>query len=167
MRFHEIREFAVPGINFDEAVPGTDPVTGRPLGVAKPGVLDTVKDLYNRITKKPKGISPLNPLKSMQITQPFKPGHMGVDLRAAVGTPLYAPEAGVVQLLRGQRAGLYIELTTATGVHKFMHLSEFKVPNGAQVQAGNIIALTGNTGVTTGPHLHWELWVDGKPRSAL
>jgi murein DD-endopeptidase MepM/ murein hydrolase activator NlpD len=166
MRFHEIREFSVPGITLDEAIPGVDPVTGKPLGVKKPGVVDTIKDLLG-IKNKAHGIAPMNPLKSMLITQGFHDNHKGVDLRAAVGTPLYAPEAGTVQLLRGQRAGLYIELTTATGVHKFMHLSEYTVPNGAEVKAGQKIGLTGNTGVTTGPHLHWEYWVDGRPRSAV
>ena len=167
MRFYQIREFTVPGINFNEAAPpGTDPATGRPIGVEKPGVVDTLKHLLN-IKNKVHGIAPMNPLKAMLITQGFHDNHKGVDLRAAVGTPLYAPEAGTVQLLRGQRAGLYIELTTATGVHKFMHLSEYTVPNGAEVKAGQKIGLTGNTGITTGPHLHWEYWVDGKPRSAI
>lgn len=169
MRFHEIRQFTVPGVNFNEAVPDTDPVTGKPNRVEKPGVVDTIKNLFGIKPDKPRGVvplNPLNPLKTMLVTQPFHDQHKGVDLRAAVGTPVYAPQDGTVQLLKGRRAGLYIELTTASGVHKFMHLSNFSVANKAQVKAGEEIALTGNTGISTGPHLHWEYWVDGRPTDA-
>ena len=166
MRFHEIREFTVPGIALNEGVPGTDPVTGKPLGVKTPGIWDTIKGLFPSDDKPGSGIgrlNPLNPLKNIEITQPFKGfTHNGVDLRAAVGTPVYAPEDGVVKQMKGFRAGLYIELHTSTGVHRLMHLSKYSVEDGAKVRAGTEIAKSGNTGVLTGPHLHWEYWVDGK-----
>jgi len=173
MRFHEVRQFDVPGISLTEqAVPGTDPVTGRPLGVAKPSIWDTISGVFkDKDTKKPQnpekpepsGIPALNPLKKMISTQDFKGWqHQGVDLRATVGTPIYAPEDGVVKLLKGFRAGLYIELTTATGLHRFMHLSTYSVKDGEKITAGTELGLTGNTGVSTGPHLHWEYWIDGK-----
>jgi len=47
MRFYEVREFTVPGVNFNEAVTGTDPVTGKPLGVqAAPGIIDRIKGFF-------------------------------------------------------------------------------------------------------------------------
>ena len=53
MRFHEIRDFTVPGINFNEVTSGIDPATGAPLGkVENPGILDRIKGFF---TTKPKG----------------------------------------------------------------------------------------------------------------
>ena len=47
MRFHELRQFTVPGINFNEAVPGTDPVTGKPSGTPPaPGIVDRIKGFF-------------------------------------------------------------------------------------------------------------------------
>lgn len=47
MRFHEVRQFTVPGINFNEAVPGTDPVTGAPLSkTTQPGIVDRIKGFF-------------------------------------------------------------------------------------------------------------------------
>ena len=163
MRFHEIREFTVPGVEFSEGTPDIDPVTGKPLGTpSSPGIWDRISDIFKSKDSKPDPISKLNPLKNMLITQKFKGlVHNGVDLRAAVGTPVYAPEDGIVKQMKGFRAGLYVELTTATGVHKFMHLSQYSAANGSKVKAGDEVALSGNTGFSTGPHLHWEYWVDG------
>lgn len=175
MRFHEVRQFDVPGIELTEAdIPNIDPVTGRPKNFTKPSIWDTISGVFkDKDTKKPEKIQPsgipaLNPLKKMISTQDFKGWqHQGVDLRATVGTPIYAPEDGVVKLLKGYRAGLYIELTTATGLHRFMHLSTYSVKDGAQITAGTELGLTGNTGISTGPHLHWEYWINGKPIDPL
>ena len=172
MRFHEIRKFTVPGVEFAEAAPGTDPATGKPLGQKdSSNILDKITGIFKRKDDdKPvsQGAAALNPLKNMRVTQAFKGlTHNGVDLGAAVGTPVYAPEAGTVKQMKGFRAGLYIELTTATSVHKFMHLSQYSVADGAKVKAGAEIALTGNTGFSTGPHLHWEKWVDGRAVNPL
>lgn len=173
MRFHEVRQFDVPGIELTEAdIPNIDQVTGRPKNFTRPSIWDTISGVFkDKDTKNPQnpekpepgGIPALNPLKKMISTQDFKGWqHQGVDLRATVGTPIYAPEAGVVKLLKGYRAGLYIELTTATGLHRFMHLSTYSVKDGEKITAGTELGLTGNTGISTGPHLHWEYWIDGK-----
>ena len=93
-----------------------------------------------------------------------------MDLVAAPGTALLAPEDGVV-LDEGAwlRAGEMIKLQTATGIHKFMHLApkSILVQKGQRVRQGDRIAQTGNTGRTTGPHLHWELWVNNQPVNPL
>lgn len=171
MRFHEIREFTVPGTDFNEATPGTDPATGKPQGAKNSGgAWDTITSIFKGKDKdKPSSpVGRLNPLKVMTVGQGFKGAvHQGVDLPTVVGTPVYAPEDGVVKLLKGFRAGLYVELTTATGVHKFMHLSKYSVRDGARVRAGDELALTGDTGFSTGPHLHWEYWVNGKAINPL
>lgn len=171
MRFHEIREFTVPGMDFNEASGGTDPVTGKPVGLATPNIWNTITGLFKGDKKpedKPSSKDKVTPLKTMRVTQTFKGStHNGVDLGALEGTAVYAPEDGVVKQMKGVRAGLYVELTTATGVHKFMHLSQYSTKDSAQVRAGDEIAKTGNTGFTTGPHLHWEYWVNGRAVNPL
>jgi murein DD-endopeptidase MepM/ murein hydrolase activator NlpD len=84
--------------------------------------------------------------------------HQGYDMAAPVGTPVIAPAGGVVTLAD---TDLYYEGGTIFLDHGhgllsvFMHLSEVSVAPGDKVARGDMIARTGNTGRSTGPHLHW------------
>lgn len=91
--------------------------------------------------------------------------HNGTDFAVPVGTPVKAPQSGVVQAAgnRGGREGVFVVINSGDKVHKFFHLSKVMVSNGDQVDAGDVIALSGNTGYSTGPHLHWETHVAGRP----
>jgi len=86
--------------------------------------------------------------------------HQGFDLATPVGTPVRAPAAGIVTLADPD---LYYEGGTIFLDHGhgllsvFMHLSEVDVAAGASVARGDLIARTGNTGRSTGPHLHWAV----------
>jgi len=88
-----------------------------------------------------------------------KSQHLGLDFRASIGTPVHATNAGTVILARP----LYFEgncvmLDHGQGlVTIYMHLSEFKVKEGENVKAGQLIALSGWTGRSTGPHLHFAV----------
>ncbi len=86
--------------------------------------------------------------------------HRGLDMATPVGTPLAAPLGGVVTLadLDLYYEGGTIFLDHGHGlVSVFMHLSGVTVEPGDIVQAGEVIGATGNTGRTTGPHLHWAV----------
>lgn len=83
--------------------------------------------------------------------------HPGVDIPIPVGTPIRCPEDGVVEIATfHEKAGNYINVKTASGKQRFLHLSKMNVKAGDKVSAGDIIGLSGNTGLSTGPHLHWE-----------
>jgi murein DD-endopeptidase MepM/ murein hydrolase activator NlpD len=88
-----------------------------------------------------------------------KSQHLGLDFRVGTGTPVHATNAGTVILARP----LYFEgncvmLDHGQGlVTIYMHLSEFKVKEGEKVAAGQLIALSGGTGRSTGPHLHFAV----------
>ncbi len=93
--------------------------------------------------------------------------HQGQDIAAAEGTPVLAPWAGVVEHVRYQRrgAGWYIVLD-GDGEDRdyvFMHLrrGSILVTAGQHVSAGEQLAQVGNTGASSGPHLHFEIWVGG------
>ena len=95
--------------------------------------------------------------------------HLGIDVPLDVGTPIIAPASGRITLARtgSKSAGNYLELLHDTGqgfrLYRFMHLEKFMVKRGQDVEKGQTIALSGNTGRSTGPHLHYEIKVDVKP----
>lgn len=91
--------------------------------------------------------------------------HKGVDIGAPVGTHIYASADGKVIKTDFQHngAGNYVKIDHGNGVESlYMHMSEFAVKVGDQVSAGDIIGYVGNTGVSSGPHLHFELRVNGE-----
>lgn len=89
--------------------------------------------------------------------------HAGVDIPGPVGTPVYATADGVVD--HAERSGGYgnmIEIDHGKGIAtRYGHLSKILVSDGAHVTRGQLIALMGSTGRSTGPHLHYEVRIDG------
>lgn len=102
------------------------------------------------------------------VSRPFQPtrGHFGLDLAVAVGTPVRALHAGTVVLAAETRnGGLVLALQHAGGyLSVYQHNSQLTRQVGERVAAREVVALSGNTGtVTSGPHLHVEIWRDGVP----
>jgi biotin carboxyl carrier protein len=95
--------------------------------------------------------------------------HEGIDVTAPTGTPIQSPAAATV-VAAGWEAGYgnVIELDHGFGIRtKFAHASRVLVRRGERVARGEIIAEVGNTGLATGPHLHYEVHVNGKPVDPL
>jgi murein DD-endopeptidase MepM/ murein hydrolase activator NlpD len=92
--------------------------------------------------------------------------HTGLDFPADVGTRILAAAGGVVQLTETHPAyGNMIELDHGNGlVTRYAHASKLMVRAGDIVKRGQLIAEVGNTGRSTGPHLHFEVLVDGVPQ---
>lgn len=87
-------------------------------------------------------------------------GHNGIDYAVPVGTPVRAVADGVVAMVDEDVSyGRYVRVWhEALRLHSFYaHLSEQRVLVGQRVRAGELVALSGNTGNSTGPHLHYEL----------
>jgi murein DD-endopeptidase MepM/ murein hydrolase activator NlpD len=94
---------------------------------------------------------------------PYTSYHGGVDLRGPTGAPVYAPAGGTVLMaealtVRGNAVLLDHGWGVLTG---YWHLSTIEVQVGQQVAQGDVIARVGSTGLSTGAHLHWEMWVGG------
>ena len=93
--------------------------------------------------------------------------HKGLDIKAPSGTPIYAPKDGIVlqgtDNFRGRKTyGNVLVLQTDGNIQTvFAHLDSWEVPQGSKVTAGQLIARVGNTGNSTGPHVHIETLVDG------
>ncbi len=94
---------------------------------------------------------------------PVESFHGGTDLGGGVGVPIYAAAAGRVALaepltVRGNAVLLDHGLGLFSG---YWHLNQIAVTEGQQVQRGDLLGYLGNTGLVTGPHLHWEIRLQG------
>lgn len=89
--------------------------------------------------------------------------HNGIDLGADMGTPIGAFAAGTVEYVgQSQTYGNYFQLDHGDGIKSFYaHCSKVCVQTGQMVEQGAVVALVGDTGNTTGPHLHFELKCGG------
>jgi murein DD-endopeptidase MepM/ murein hydrolase activator NlpD len=94
--------------------------------------------------------------------------HAGIDFGAAVGSQVRAAVDGVVESA-GEAHGYGQRVVLKHGGFEttYNHLSEIRVDVGAKVRQGEIIALSGNSGLSTGPHLHFEYRIDGDPVDPL
>lgn len=107
--------------------------------------------------------SPFNPNRRHPVTGRVRP-HKGVDFSVSQGTPIIAPADGTVEKVAYQAggAGRYVVLRHGREYQTvYMHLSKPLVKAGQTVKKGERIALSGNTGISTGPHLHYEFHING------
>lgn len=116
------------------------------------------------------------PLKSVYVTQYFGDtafartaaykgnGHNGIDLRASIGTPVYASLSGTVQetnlgAVKNCQYGKWVLIKHANGLTTlYAHLSQVSVVPGEAVSTGELIGYSGDTGYATGPHLHFTVY---------
>ena len=89
--------------------------------------------------------------------------HAAVDLAAPIGTPVYASQAGRIKHSETTAGGLQAVVTGANGIKTgYAHLDRYATSNDAFVDKGDLIAFTGNTGFSTGPHLHITHYRNGE-----
>lgn len=90
--------------------------------------------------------------------------HNGIDIGVVTGTEVAAVRSGVVTRVRTSATfGKVLEYETEDGYKvMYAHLSEVLVKKGEKIKQGEVVAKSGNTGLSTGPHLHYSLWKDGK-----
>ena len=96
----------------------------------------------------------------LHITRP----HEGIDVVAPMGAPIVAPASGVVtKVARESGYGNVLEIDHGNGiVTRYAHCSRIDVRQGQRVTRGQSVAAVGKTGLSTGPHLHYEIHVNGK-----
>ena len=135
------------------------------------------KDVYGALSKYNKDISYIDnfimPLEG-EIIEPFGTKrtldhkidwgyHGGVDLSADAGTPIHASNGGIVELSDNLPVyGNVVVINHGQGFATiYMHMKESHVAEGDKVEKGEVIGLVGSTGLSTGPHLHWGLYLHG------
>ena len=91
--------------------------------------------------------------------------HAGIDQRGLEGTPIHAVAGGVVKLVRKWNMhGNTVGIDHGQGLQSmYLHMSKFGIEEGATVKQGDVIGYVGSTGRSTGPHLHWSLYVNSVP----
>ena len=147
----------------------------RRLGVQKLS-FNEIKSHYNTNQKRLQMIPAIKPVNSIIIdgygmrvhpVLKYRRHHDGVDFRAEVNTEVFATGAGTVKFAGRQGSfGNLLEIDHGFGiVTRYAHLNRFAdgIRAGTKVERGQKVALTGNSGLTSGPHLHYEVLVDGKP----
>lgn len=104
------------------------------------------------------------------VLEPFDPScpshhvHTGIDLAARAGTPVHAASGGTAGVgFDARGAGLYVVVSSGGHVRAlYCHLAVALVVGTQQVAVGQVIGQVGSTGLATGPHLHFEVQVDGR-----
>lgn len=90
--------------------------------------------------------------------------HTGIDFAAPIGTPIYATADGVIDELQVSFSGYgkMIEIDHGFGYRtRYAHMHDFAVRRGQRVKRGELIGYVGNTGLSTAPHLHYEVFIHG------
>ncbi|WP_294201408.1 M23 family metallopeptidase [uncultured Sphingomonas sp.] len=136
----------------------------------------TLFQTWKKMDARPNGviaIPSVHPVEKLQFTSnfgirtdPFRGTaamHAGVDIPGPVGTPIYATADGIVDHASWQGGyGNMVEINHGKGIAtRYGHLSKILVADGARVTRGQLIALMGSTGRSTGSHLHYEVRMDG------
>jgi murein DD-endopeptidase MepM/ murein hydrolase activator NlpD len=138
-------------------------------------VKDTITRNYERLANTPSILPTTGWLTSHYTQSRFHPvlhesrPHEGIDVSAPMGAPIIAPASGIIRAAGNEPGyGNTFEIDHGNGiVTRFAHCSKVLVRNGQRVTRGEAIATVGNTGLSTGPHLHYEVHVNGKPVDPL
>ena len=112
--------------------------------------------------------SSFNPKRKHPVTGRISP-HSGTDFSMPIGTSVLATSDGEVTRVKNHPfAGKYIEIKhDGQYLSRYLHLSKINVKRGQMVKRGQVIAKSGNTGRSTGPHLHYELHIKGRAVNAI
>ena len=138
-------------------------------------VSDTLEMNFKRFASTPSIMPTVGWLSSQFTASRFHPilhenrPHRGIDVTAPTGTPIVAPAAGRVKFAGNDKGfGLSVEIDHGHGiVTRFAHCSRLSVRVGQLVTRGQLIAAVGSTGLSSAPHLHYEVLVNGQPVDPL
>lgn len=146
-----------------------------PTPVASPGSSNSGLGIIRDLVKAPtapavtSGSKMAWPTDGARITQYYSWRHTGLDIANKTGTPLYAAEAGTVEYSGWNNGYGYNVLINHGDGRKtrYAHASKLFVETGDSVSRGENIAAMGSTGWSTGPHIHFEVIINGKKQNPL
>ncbi len=148
---------------------GSSSFTSTSSSMAAGGPIDDTMVVFNEIRQTVSPNSFLIPLKSYTVTSRFgertdpisntPSTHNGIDLAAEYGDEIVASLTGTVEAAEYNASyGNYVKIRHSAALYTvYAHCSSLKVNKGDKVKAGQVIALVGSTGRSTGPHLHFEV----------
>ncbi len=132
---------------------------------SKKGGQDELSSLVQKQKSLMETIPSINPVEKGWFSQFFSVKHQGLDIAAPMFTPVKAAASGEITFAGGYEAlGNYLIINHKNGYEtKYGHNHRFTVKIGDFVSQGDVIAFVGNSGNSSAPHLHYEVWKDGKP----
>ena len=145
-------------------IPGGKKSTYAPYQPKTYTGFEAIKNIVKSPDAQPVASNRMNwPTSATVITQYYSWRHHGLDIAGPVGTPLYAADSGVVELAGwGTGYGNQIVINHEDGKKtRYAHCSKFYVKVGDRVSKGETIAAMGSTGWSTGPHIHFEVIING------
>jgi hypothetical protein len=160
-------------------VPDDDPIANDPQQKFQTSVvlLDQQMARWKALQEVVRTIPLVSPLDQYRMASGFgervdpvngrKAAHYGVDLQAPAGTPVMATAAGIV-VFAGRKGhfGRLVEIDHGNGIRtRYGHLRKILVEPGQEVSHREEVGLLGSSGRSTGPHVHYEILVDGRPRN--
>ena len=172
-------DYLVPNIEVKVSALGTDiDALARKVKLE----LNSYTDIYNSIkndSKKVRHIPTIRPVKGGYLNTGFRYRidpldnrrrfHNGQDIAVNYGTPVFAPADGVIRYAKYNGGyGKTIKIDHGYGYSTFFaHLQRYTIKSRQNVKRGDLIAYSGNSGRSTGPHLHYEVHYYGKPQNPL
>lgn len=149
---------------------GKPPAAPPPVRQVTPTRLGDVRDVFRPPAEAPPsrtydGVELVWPTNQKRINQYFKWRHQGLDINGTMQDATYAVDAGIVTFAGWNKSGYgnMILIDHGNGmVTRYAHHSKLYVKVGDQVSKGQSIGMVGSTGRSTGPHLHFEIYVNGK-----
>lgn len=139
---------------------------------------DEIIDLVNRNNDMLRCIPAIMPVNNKDLTRTasgwgwrihpvykIKKFHEGMDFSAPIGTEIYATGDGTVSLVQTSYSGYgkHVKIDHGFGYQSiYAHMNDFKVRQGQKVKRGDVIGYVGSTGISTGPHVHYEVVKKGK-----
>ena len=147
------------------------------LGIVSPSVSAFTDNPAEEITTVNPVISQLTtehsvrvPTENFIINQGYSFFHPGIDLKGAIGEPVYPIMPGMVEQTVADRFGYgnHVIVNHGSGFKSlYAHFSKIIAKEGQEVDKNTVIGLIGSTGWSTGPHLHFEVWDNGRPFNPL
>jgi len=153
-------------------IPGGKRIIEKPITTPSKtySAYETIKEIVKAPNAKPVAGNKMQwPTQGHRITQYYNWKHSGLDVANEVGTPLYAADAGTVEISGwGNGYGNQVLIDHGGGKKtRYGHASKLYVKAGDKVAKGETIAAMGSTGWSTGSHLHFEVIIDGKKYNPL
>ena len=151
-------------------IPGGKEKTYTAYTTARYTGISAIRDIVKAPNAKPAVGNKMNwPTVGARITQYYSWRHHAVDIANKIGTPIYAADAGTIEVAGwGTGYGNQIVIDHGGGKKtRYAHLSKFHVEKGQKVSKGETIGEMGSTGWSTGPHLHFEVIINGRKYNPL
>ncbi|MFC9893558.1 peptidoglycan DD-metalloendopeptidase family protein [Nocardia sp. NPDC127579] len=173
----QIHEIAAQSVSLED--PSASGVTPQVLNVSAPANFGQFSDILEKGRKYAEDLAAAEAAKLRPLFAKFAAGnytsgygarwgvqHLGIDVAGPIGTPIYAVADGTV-IEAGPAAGfgMWVRLLHDDGtVTIYGHIDTATVSEGQRVMAGDQIATMGNRGFSTGPHVHFEVWLNGSDK---